>query len=105
MNSYNHNNINNNQKCCNDLNNSTSKFISNYPLLSTVVASGTILTISGLVNPKSRKILIPTIKYIGKQQLKLFAGIGVLSLATFYTKNINQNNNDQENEENSLIVL
>ena len=94
MNSYNDNN----------LNNCTSKFISNYPLLSTVIASSTILTVAGLINPKSRKIIIPTVKYVGKQQLKLFAGIGILSLATFYTRNISSNDNNKK-EENNLIVL
>ena len=105
MNSYNDNNTNNRTKCCNNLNDCTSKFISSYPLLSTVVASSTILTIAGLVNPKSRKIIVPTIKYVGKQQLKLFAGIGILSLATFYTKNIGSNDNNYQNEEDNLIVL
>ena len=103
MDSYNDSNLNLSQEYCDNLYDSPSKCLSNYPLLTTIVASGTVLTAAGLINPKSRKVLVPAIKYIGKQQLKLFAGIGVLSLATIYSKNVNSS--DNKDDSNDLIVL
>ncbi|QJA08988.1 hypothetical protein HF520_08520 [Romboutsia sp. CE17] len=93
--------------------NCKSNFISEYPLLTTLITSGTILSTTALLSQKGRKILIPTFKYIGKQQLKLFAGIGILSIANYITKenflskDILEKNNLQDinpDDDNEIIL-
>jgi hypothetical protein len=44
MDSYNDSNLNLSQEYCDNLYDSPSKCLSNYPLLTTIVASGTVLT-------------------------------------------------------------
>lgn len=53
------------------------------PLITTGIAIGSVLTTASILNPKVRKITIPILKYTAKQQLRLLAGIGVLSIATY----------------------
>ncbi|SCH03824.1 MULTISPECIES: hypothetical protein [unclassified Romboutsia] len=92
-------------ECCCKSCNGTSEFVSNYPVLSTLIASGVVLSAATLVSPKARKVLFPAFKYLGKQQLKLFAGIGILSVATYLANdsidvddNISTPNTESEEE-------
>lgn len=92
--------------CCN----CSSDFFRSYPILTTVIASTTILSTASLVNPKARKVLLPAFKYLGKQQLKLFAGIGIFSIATYIAKqNTDLNDdfdiNDISNNDTDEIIL
>ena len=85
--------------------NCSSNFIKNFPALSILIASGTIISATTLFNPKARKVLFPAIKYIGKQQLKLFAGIGILSISTYIAKKSVDLDDDLYNNEKDEIIL
>lgn len=97
----------------NDFNNSYSKscckcasnFIKDYPALSTLVISGAIISATTLFSSKSRKVLFPAVKYIGKQQLKLFAGIGILSIATYIASDNVDLYDEFDNNEDDEIIL
>ena len=80
-------------------------FIKDYPALSILIASGAIVSATTLFNPKARKVLFPAIKYIGKQQLKLFAGIGILSISTYIAKKGIDLDCDLNNSEKDEIIL
>ena len=54
---------------------------------------------------KARKVLFPAIKYIGKQQLKLFAGIGILSIATYMVNESVHLDDEFDNNEDDEIIL
>lgn len=97
-------------ECCYKSCNCTSEFVSNYPILSTLIASGVVLSAATLVSPKARKVLFPAFKYLGKQQLKLFAGIGILSVATYLANesidvvdNVNNLKESVENEDEIIL--
>ncbi|MGL5693131.1 MAG: hypothetical protein ACRCXA_03580 [Peptostreptococcaceae bacterium] len=72
----------------NNHNDSNLELESNYPLFTALLASGAIISIATLLNSKSRKFVFSTFKFIGKQQLKLLAGVGIFSIATFISNNI-----------------
>lgn len=70
-------------------------FARDNPLLTKGLLIGSTLTIASIVNPNVRKITIPTCKFLAKQQLKLLAGIGVLSIATYSTKKVSNLDNNE----------
>ncbi|MGL4914580.1 MAG: hypothetical protein ACRC3Y_19345 [Romboutsia sp.] len=69
-------------ECCN-FSNELKSFVKSNPLLTKGLVAGSTLTIATIISPKVRKVTIPTCKFLAKQQLKLLAGIGVLSIATY----------------------
>lgn len=58
-------------------------FIGNNPGLTSGIVIGGALTTASLINPTIRKVTIPTFKFISKQQLKILAGVGLFSIASF----------------------
>lgn len=82
-----------------------SDFVKNYPALSTIIASGVIVSTTTLFSSKARKVIFPAVKYVGKQQLKLFAGIGILSIATFLAGKDMDLDEEFENNEDEEIIL
>lgn len=79
-------------KSCSCFKNATSQtndVMNQYPVLSTSLAVGSILTTASIVSPMVRKITIPTCKYLIKQQARLLVGVGIFSLATYISNNSN----------------
>ena len=81
-------NINEDELCgysdnCNNFSNDLKKFTGNNPMLATGIIAGSALATASIISPTIRKITVPTCKFVVKQQLKLLAGIGVLSIATY----------------------
>lgn len=72
--------------CCN-LGDDLKTFTQSNPLLTKGLLVGSTLAAATIISPKVRKVTIPTCKFLAKQQLKLLAGIGVLSIATYITSN------------------
>ncbi|MDU4934595.1 MAG: hypothetical protein E6X43_04610 [Peptostreptococcaceae bacterium] len=85
--------------------NCASNFIKDYPALSALIASGAVISATTLFSSKARKVLFPAIKYIGKQQLKLFAGIGILSIATYMVNESVHLDDEFDNNEDDEIIL
>ena len=50
--------------------------------LTTGLVLGTTLVATSIINPKIRKVAIPTYKYLGKQQMKILAGVGLFSIVS-----------------------
>lgn len=75
----------------------------NCPITSALFIFGAIISISALLNSKSRKFLFSTVKFLGKQQLKLLAGVGIFSIATFISKNI-YSDEDFYDDENEIVL-
>lgn len=70
--------------CCkNETSSSIKKFIKNNPGLTAGIVLGSALTAATIINPTVRKFTVPTCKYLAKQQLKMLAGVGLFSIATF----------------------
>ena len=96
MNLNNFNNINDEEyyyfedECCN-FSNDLKSFSKINPLLVKGLLVGSTLTAATIVSPKVRKVT----GFIAKQQLKLLAGIGILSIATYISK---QNDNLENTE-------
>lgn len=62
----------------------TSKnFIKDNPGLTTGLVIGGVLTTAAIINPTTRKVTIPTFKFVAKQQFKILAGVGLFSIASF----------------------
>jgi len=83
-------NINEDEFCscsdnCNNFSNDFKKFTGNNPMLATGIIAGSALATASIISPTIRKITVPTCKFVVKQQLKLLAGIGALSIATYLT--------------------
>lgn len=53
------------------------------PLATTGIIVGSALTTATILSPRVRKVTIPVAKYVAKQQLRMLAGIGMLSIATY----------------------
>ena len=70
--------------CCEtDSSSSIKKIVKDNPAITTGIVIGTALTAATIISPTVRKITVPTCKYLAKQQLKILAGIGLFSIATF----------------------
>lgn len=71
-------------------------FAKNNPALTTGLAAASVVATASIISPKIRKMTAPVCKYALKQQLKLLAGIGILSIANTIS---NQSNlfNDIDN--------
>ncbi|MEF9990511.1 MAG: hypothetical protein RRZ84_06025 [Romboutsia sp.] len=52
------------------------------PAITTGIVVGCSITAASIISPRVRKITVPVFKYALKQQMRLLAGIGVLSIAT-----------------------
>lgn len=50
--------------------------------LTTGLVLGTTLAATTIINPKIRKVAIPTYKYLAKQQMKILAGVGLFSIVS-----------------------
>ena len=50
--------------------------------LTTGLVLGTTLVATSIINPKIRKVAIPTYKYLAKQQMKILAGVGLFSIVS-----------------------
>ena len=46
---------------------------------------GTTLAATSIINPKIRKVALPTYKYLAKQQVKILAGVGLFSIVSMIT--------------------
>ncbi|MGL5348035.1 MAG: hypothetical protein ACRDA3_11845 [Peptostreptococcaceae bacterium] len=68
--------------CSNQVSNAK-KIIKNNPGLTSGIVIGGALTTASLINPTLRKVTLPTFKFIAKQQLKILAGVGLFSIASF----------------------
>lgn len=69
------------------------------PGVTTGIAMASALTTATILSPKIRKITIPLTKFVAKQQIKLLAGIGVLSVATYITNSSSNTINTMDNFE------
>lgn len=63
------------------------KNIKCHPMLAVGTAIGATLVVSSIINPKIRKVTVPTCKFLVKQQFNLLAGLGILVLANYISNN------------------
>ncbi len=94
FNNTNENTSFNNCSNCDDLSNNMKNFTKSNPTLTTGILVGSALVTANIISPSIRKITIPTCKFVAKQQLKLLAGIGVLSIATYIASHPNNMDDD-----------
>ncbi|RDY24709.1 hypothetical protein CHF27_000480 [Romboutsia maritimum] len=79
-------NENTNDYCCKNASN-IKFFMSSHPIISTGAVTGSILTTASIISPNVRKFTVPLFKSLTKHQLKLFAGLGLLSIANYIANN------------------
>lgn len=66
------------------------------PIAATGLVVGSALTTATVLSPTIRKITVPIAKFAIKQQFRLLAGLGVLSIATYITSSSSNSINEFE---------
>lgn len=81
--------------CCeSETSSSIKKFAQNNPGLTAGIVLGSALTAATIISPTVRRVTVPTCKYLAKQQLKILAGVGLFSIATFLIAQDDIDNSD-----------